>query len=161
MSTCACTPFPAADQRELVRWRLIDAPRERVFDAWIRRLPEWWGPHGMLTRECELDPRPGGIFRTTMRAPDGTEYRTLGVFLEITSPERIVFTDAFEPGWRPHADIFFTAIASFDALSPLSTKVTTRALHWTVTSREQHEAMGFHACWGESLDRLAALVSPL
>lgn len=29
--------------RELVITRIIDAPRERVFEAWTKRLPEWWG----------------------------------------------------------------------------------------------------------------------
>src|ERR1043165_6778898 len=81
--------------RELVISRIIDAPRERVFKTWIRRLPEWWGPYGMTTPVCEMDRRPGGLFRTVMRASDGSEFRSRGVFLEIIEPERIVFTDAF------------------------------------------------------------------
>ncbi|MCI0434979.1 MAG: polyketide cyclase, partial [Gemmatimonadetes bacterium] len=27
----------------------IDAPRERVFEAWTKQLPQWWEPHGMTT----------------------------------------------------------------------------------------------------------------
>jgi uncharacterized protein YndB with AHSA1/START domain len=144
--------------RELVISRIIDAPRERVFQTWTRRLPEWWGPYGMTTTVCMMDLRTGGVFRTVMRASDGTEYPTRGIFLEVIPPERIVFTDAFEPGWETHPDAFFTGIATFDALPGARTKYTTRALHWTVANREKHERMGFHQGWGESLDRLAAAV---
>src|SRR5215207_4423914 len=96
--------------RELVLRRVIDASPDRVFEVWVARLPEWWGPHGMTTPICEMDLRPGGIFRTVMRAADGTEYPMKGVFLEVKRPERIVFTDAFLPGWQPAPEIFFTAV---------------------------------------------------
>src|SRR5690349_6661565 len=89
-----------SNDRELVISRIIDAPREHVFRVWTTRLPEWWGPHGMTTPVCEMDLRSGGIFRTVMRASDGTEYPTRGVFLEVVVPERIVFTDAFDLGWE-------------------------------------------------------------
>jgi uncharacterized protein YndB with AHSA1/START domain len=144
------------NNRELVITRVIDAPRERVFKAWTTQLPEWWGPHGMTTPFYEIDLRPGGVFRTIMRAPDGTEYPTRGVFLEVMIPERIVFTDAFDADWQPHPDAFFTAISTFEDLDG-KTKYTARALHWTVENREKHERMGFHQGWGESLARLAAV----
>lgn len=144
---------------ELTLTRLIDAPRDRLFKAWTRELSQWWGPHGMTTPFVEMDLRPGGVFRTVMRAPDGTEYPTKGVFLEIVENERIVFTDAFAPGWRPDPDAFFTAITTFETRPGGQTLYTARALHWTVENRIKHEKMGFHQGWGESLDRLAAFVT--
>ncbi len=147
-----------ADTRELIITRIIDAPRDRVFKTWTQRFSEWWGPHGMTTPFYEMDLRPGGIFRTVMRAPDGSEYPTKGVFLEVVENERIVFTDAFDPGWLPSPDPFFTAITTLEDLDG-KTKYTARALHWTVENRRKHEQMGFHQGWGESLDRLIALVT--
>jgi uncharacterized protein YndB with AHSA1/START domain len=144
---------------ELVITRVIAAPRERLFQAWTQHLPQWWGPHGMTTPVCEMDLRTGGIFRTVMRAPDGSEYPTKGVFLEVVPPERIVFTDAYDTGWQPAPGIFFTAITTFESLPGGQTRYTARALHWTPESRRRHEEMGFHQGWGESLDRLAALVA--
>jgi uncharacterized protein YndB with AHSA1/START domain len=94
-----------------------------------------------------------------MRAPDGAEYPTRGVFLEIVENERIVFTDAYDSGWLPNPDAFFTAITTFEAQPGGRTRYTAHALHWTVANREKHEQMGFHHGWGESLDRLAALVT--
>lgn len=146
-------------ERELVITRIIDAPREKIWKAWTTQLQLWWGPHGMTTPFCKMDLRPGGIFRTVMRAPDGTEYPTKGVFLELVEPERIVFTDAYDADWVPASDIFFTAITTFEALPGNRTKYTARALHWTAGNREKHEQMGFHQGWGESLDRLVSLVT--
>jgi uncharacterized protein YndB with AHSA1/START domain len=145
--------------RELVLTRVIAATPARLFRAWTTQFPLWWGPHGMTTPFCEMELRPGGSFRTVMRAPDGTEYPTRGVFLEIVENERIVFTDAYDTGWEPNPDAFFTAITTFEALPGGQTRYTARALHWTAANREKHEKMGFHQGWGESLDRLAALVT--
>lgn len=159
MNTESFPTFPAA--RELSVSRVLDASREMVFAAWTRHLPEWWGPHGMTTPVCEMDLRAGGAFRTVMRAPDGAEYPTRGLFLEVVPNERIVFTDAFEPGWLPHPDAFFTAIVTFEALPGGRTRYTARALHWTTANCERHAKMGFHQGWGESLDRLVACVTRL
>jgi uncharacterized protein YndB with AHSA1/START domain len=153
-------PRPAAASladRELAIMRIIDAPRARVFKIWTNQFAHWWGPHGMTTPFHEMDLRPGGVFRTVMRAPDGTEYSTRGVFLEVVENERIVFTDAFDPGWVPHPDRFFTAITLFADLPGGKTSFITRALHWTVESCARHEKMGFHQGWGESVERLATL----
>lgn len=153
----APTPSPLAE-RELVLTRMIDAPRENVYRTWTQQLPLWWGPHGMTTPRCEMDLRTGGTFRTVMRAPNGQEYPTRGIFLEIVENEKIVFTDAYDVGWVPCPGIFFTAIITFADVGG-KTKCTVRALHWTAESRAAHEKMGFHHGWGESLDRLVALVT--
>lgn len=149
-----------AAAHELSLSRLIDAPREKVFRAWTEPhlLARWWGPHGMTTPECELQLWVGGLFRTVMRAPDGTEYPNQGVFLEIVAPERIVFTDAFGPGWQPSAKAFMTVVVTFDEVQG-RTLYTARALHWSAADCEAHEQMGFHRGWGESLDRLVSLVT--
>jgi uncharacterized protein YndB with AHSA1/START domain len=156
MTAPAHPSAPDAD-RELSLVRIIDAPPSRVFAAWTEHLPDWWGPHGMTTPVCEMDLRPGGIFRTVMRAADGTEYPTEGVFLEVVPAERIVFTDAYRAGWVPAPEVFFTAITTFEALPGGQTRLTARARHWTSAARERHEQMGFHRGWGEMLDRLSAL----
>ena len=145
---------------ELSISRVIDAPRSRVFRAWTtpELLKQWWGPHGMTTALCEMQLWVGGLFRTVLRAPDGSEYASQGVFLEITAPERIVFTDAFGPGWVPSGKAFMTAVVTLDDLHG-KTLYTARAWHWSAVDRQAHEEMGFHRGWGESLDRLVALVS--
>ena len=148
-----------ASNRELVLTRTIDVPRERLFKTWITQLPLWWGPHGTTVPVCSMELKTGGTFRTVMRAPDGTDYATDGVFLELVENERIVFTDAYRAGWKPSEAVFFTAVVTFEPVAVVKTRYTARALHWTVQNCEKHERMGFHQGWGESLDRLVALVT--
>lgn len=147
---------------ELSISRLIDAPPQKVFRAWTepRLLAQWWGPHGMTTPECDMDLWVGGQFRTLMRAPDGAEYPTMGVFLEIVAPERLVFTDAFVPGWIPSGKPFMTAEVTFEEQHG-KTLYTARAMHWSEEDRQAHEAMGFHDGWGQSLDRMVTLIEGL
>lgn len=54
------------------------------------RLAVWWGPKGWtnLFHRCEF--RPGGLWRFTMRSPDGAAYEMDNQFAEISRPERVV-----------------------------------------------------------------------
>lgn len=164
MSLQHAAPDPEAFQPsfELSIARLIDAPRSQVFRAWTDPdlLCQWWGPHGMTTPLCQMELWPGGLFRTLMRGPDGTEYDNRGVFLEIETPRRIVFTDAFQPGWIPSAKPFMTAVITLEDLHG-KTHYRARALHWSDKDRREHEAMGFHQGWGQSLDRLVELLAAM
>jgi uncharacterized protein YndB with AHSA1/START domain len=84
--------------RDLVLTRMIGAPRELVFKAWTDpdQVARWWGPKGFVTVGHDMDIRPGGAYRLTMRSPEGTDHRKRGVYREIVEPERIEFTFAWE-----------------------------------------------------------------
>jgi len=86
--------------REIVITRLIDAPRELVFEALTdpKHLLNWWGPKGFTNTFHEADIRVGGVWRFTMHGPDGTDYPNYKVFKEIVKPERIVSTHGSGPG---------------------------------------------------------------
>jgi uncharacterized protein YndB with AHSA1/START domain len=71
--------------------------------------------------------------------------------------KKIVFTDALTPGYRPAENAFFTAVITFEAQGN-GTKYTARAMHKDEATRQNHEEMGFHTGWGQSLDQLVALV---
>ncbi len=79
---------------ELVLKREIAAPRERVFAAWtdVRKSGHWWAPRDFTILSCEMDVRPGGAWRRSMRAPSGAVVTKHGVYREIAAPERLVFT---------------------------------------------------------------------
>ncbi len=85
----------AADADTVLRLRrTFAAPREAVWRAFTvaEELKRWWGPRGMTCPVAELDVRPGGRYRTEMRAPDGGVYVTTGEFREVAPPERLVLT---------------------------------------------------------------------
>ena len=80
------------NQHTVALTRVFDAPRERVFACWTRaeHLSHWFGPKGFTIHSCETDPRPGGIFKFCMRAPDGTDYWVRGRYREVTAPSHLV-----------------------------------------------------------------------
>ncbi|MCF6136503.1 SRPBCC domain-containing protein [Alkalihalobacillus berkeleyi] len=90
--------------RDLIMERIFDAPRELVFKAYSEadHLARWWGPQGWETTIQRFDFTPGGEWRYCMKCVDknqedffGHESCGLAVYQEITSPEKIVYTDSF------------------------------------------------------------------
>ena len=80
--------------REIVITRVVDAPRELVWQAWTEpgHLGRWRGPRAFTNPTCELDLRPGGAYRLVMRSPDGVDYPLKGFYREIVAPGRLVLT---------------------------------------------------------------------
>ena len=79
--------------KEVVVSRLINAPRDRVFDAWVKpeKLAQWWGPHGFTNARCEIEARPGGkIFIQMIRDSDGKSFPLDGEVETVEAPSKIV-----------------------------------------------------------------------
>jgi uncharacterized protein YndB with AHSA1/START domain len=112
--------------RELIFTRVFDAPRELVYKAWTdpRHLIQWWGPKGFTTSVYEMDVRPGGVWRLTMRGPDGREYKNRIVFIEVVKPERLVYKHDPEEGCEP---VRFEITVTF-AKEGAKTRLTMRML---------------------------------
>jgi uncharacterized protein YndB with AHSA1/START domain len=81
-------------ERELVMTRVINAPRDLVFNVWTdpKHIANWWGPNGFTNTIHEMDVRPGGNFLLTMHGPDGTDYPNKIVYDEIVKPEKITWS---------------------------------------------------------------------
>ncbi len=86
-----------AQDMEFVIERVLDAPRELVWQAWTepQRLAKWWGPKSYDNQVVKLDLRPGGIFHYRMNLPDGSVLWGKFVYHEIVAPERLVHVDSF------------------------------------------------------------------
>ncbi|MDQ8731137.1 SRPBCC family protein [Bradyrhizobium sp. LHD-71] len=149
-------PDPKLD---LVLEREIDVPRELIWKAWTtpELLRPWFCPRPWTTTDCEIDLRPGGIFRTVMRSPEGQEFPNVGCYLEVVPHERLVWTDALLPGYRPSPAPFMTAVLTFEP-SGKGTRYVATAIHRDEDGRKKHEEMGFHEGWGTVLDQLVAYV---
>jgi uncharacterized protein YndB with AHSA1/START domain len=108
------TQLDRPSDREVRFTRVIDAPRERVWQAWTDpiRLAQWWGPAGFTTTTKSFDLRVGGEWLLTMHGPDGTDYPNRIVFREIVPPSLLVY----ENGWDlPGAPLDFKAVITFKA----------------------------------------------
>ena len=83
-----------AGEQALELVRVLKAPRERVFAAWIdpEQASRWWLPQDCTPVSCKMDVRAGGGWHRRMRAPDGRVVTKWGAYQEVTSPERLVFT---------------------------------------------------------------------
>jgi uncharacterized protein YndB with AHSA1/START domain len=82
-----------ADQPIIIMRRTFDAPRDLVWTAFTqpKHVAVWYGGHGFANPVCEMDVRPGGLWRHTMRTPDGTEFKMVFVYVEVVKPERLVW----------------------------------------------------------------------
>jgi uncharacterized protein YndB with AHSA1/START domain len=156
--------FKPDPELDLVLERTVDVPPAFVWDAWTQPeiLKQWFCPKPWQTIEAEIDLRPGGLFRTVMRGPDGEQFTNIGCFLEIVPVEKLVWTAALGPNYRPQLDIeavpfLFSAIITIEATSSGGTKYTATVIHADAASRKKHEEMGFHDGWGAAFDQLVAL----
>lgn len=157
-SACHSTGAPLG--YELCLRRVLDGTPEQIWTAWTRPelLKQWWAPRPFETREASIDLRVGGAFRTVMRAPDGAEFPTASVFLEITPNRRLVFTDGLTTDWRPAGEPFMVASVEITPVAEGKTEYVATARHWKAASMKHHEDMGFHEGWGKCADQLAELL---
>ena len=85
---------------ELRLTRRYAAAPERVFAAWTdpELLRRWWAARqGWETAAAEVDLRPGGRYRLSMRDPEaGEEYAVRGEYVEVRPPERLAYTWTWE-----------------------------------------------------------------
>jgi uncharacterized protein YndB with AHSA1/START domain len=86
---------------EIVMTRTFNAPRDLVWEAMSKPelIKQWlFGPPGWTMTVCEDDLRVGGEFRWGWNGPGGVEMAMHGTYKEVTPPERIVRTEAFDFG---------------------------------------------------------------
>ena len=79
--------------------RLLDAPREAVFDAWTdpQQMAQWYHFNDeWKIVAVESDARVGGAYRVSWLAPDGQLWHELGEYREVTRPEKLVMTCRFD-----------------------------------------------------------------
>lgn len=163
------TSVPSFDSdRDLVLERVIDVPPELVWRVWTEPelLKQWFTPRPWKTVECEIDLRPGGVFRTVMESPDGQQrFAGSSCYLEVVENRRLVWTNALLPGFRPSNEdpgpvAYFTSVIILEPHGS-GTKYTAVAVHRDPESRVAHEQMGFHEGWGAALDQLVEVAKGL
>lgn len=159
MTTADLPPLPVDPDRDLVLERVVPVRPDLVWRAWTtpEHLMRWFTPAPWRTIRCEIDLRPGGIFKTVMQGPDGEVMDgDPGCYLEVVPGRRLIWTDALGPGFRPNPAAFFTAAITLEPVGS-GTRYRAHAMHRDAATRKQHEDMGFAHGWGAALDQLVAL----
>jgi uncharacterized protein YndB with AHSA1/START domain len=161
-----------SEDLDLMLERTLDAPRELVWKAYTdpEHLKRWFAPKPYEITECELDLKSGGIFRIRMAGPDGfdTGHGNAGCVLEVKDGEKLAWTSALGPGYRPAAmaatgceSFPMTAIVTFADAGGGKTLYRAVALHGNVADKEAHEKMGFHEGWGTVAGQLEEFAKSL
>jgi uncharacterized protein YndB with AHSA1/START domain len=160
----------APTESALVIERIVNAPRELVFQAWTdpEMFKRWWGPKGWTTSHCTIEPRAGGVSHFNMQAPDGSmTIWCKGVYTEFSPYDRIVFTDSFadkEGNVVPATEYGMEGVplemlvsVTFEDAGAGKTKMTMR--HEGLPAGEHTE--GANQGWSESFDKLVAYLSAM
>jgi len=144
---------------EIRMTRLFDAPRHLVFEAMTKpeHVKRWWGRlgEGYSVPVCEIDLRPGGVWRFVNRHPNG-EAAFHGEYREVTPPSRVVFTEIFEQ--FPDTVSVVTAELTEEAGN---TRLTATVRYPSQQVRDIVIASGMAKGAGISYDRLEDLVAEL
>ncbi len=157
------------DQTTLAFTRHIKASPAAVWRCWTEPalLKQWFAPSPVLTTEAEIDPRPGGAFRTVMEVPDhGTMAGDPGCVLVAEPQKRLVWTNALGPEFRPNVigdgphDFAFTADIRM-AAAATGCDYTVTVLHASSAARAAHADMGFFEGWGTAAGQLSKLAAKL
>ena len=151
-------PAPSAPaEREIAISRVIDAPRELVFEVFteVRHLSRWWGPDGFTTTTRSFEFRVGGEWVFVMHGPDGADYKEWISWTEIVPPERIALVHGEYRG-DPNA---FESTLTF-APDGAATRIEMRAVFPTKELRDE-AVEKYHAIEGghQTLSSLAAYVA--
>lgn len=146
--------------REIVLTRLFDAPRRLVFDAMTKpeHVRRWWGKlddkHSVPV--CEIDLRPGGAWRFVGCGPEGDFPAFYGTYREVAPPDRLVFTEFFEP--FPDVGSLVTTVFTEEGGK---TRMTVTCLYPSLDVRDMVLSTGMSKGAGLSYDRLEDLVREL
>jgi len=144
--------------RELVITRLINAPRELVWEVWTKpeHVKHWWGPDGFTNTIHEMEVKPGGVWRFMMHGPNGIDFPNKIVFNEVKKPDLLVYTHSSDDEKDP--TIFQTTV-TFEKDGE-KTFLTMRAVFATVAERDRVVKESGAAEGGkQTLSRLEAYVS--
>lgn len=146
-------------ERELTIVRTFDAPPALVFQAWTdpKMMAKWWAPKHFTNPVCEADVRIGGALKIVMRGPDGSEHPMKGVFTEVVTNEKLVFTNIAVDAAGNHL-LEGTTTVTFEEHAG-KTKMTLRTRAVGKVPQAAFMLGGMEQGWTESIDKLEALLA--
>lgn len=158
--------FPSTEtkKRELVITRVLDAPRETVWQNWTEpeQMKLWWGPKDFTAPFIKIDLRVGGEYLNCMRSPENKDYWSKGTFREITPLKRLVMTDSFadekgnivpssyygmNPDW-PRELLVRVTFEDFEGRTRMTLK------HSGIRGMSDADIDNMRLGWNESIDKL-------
>ena len=149
------TENPADEGQSITVNRVIEAPTERVYEAFLTPddIAMWSPPEGFRAEVQEVEPEEGGSFRVeNIGEAEGMEqysHTFEGTYQELKRGEKIVWTDESGEG-----EDSSTVTVTLNAV-PDGTEVTLRL---DGISEDVAEEYGVAEAWEDSLQKLAGQV---
>ena len=129
--------------------RVFNAPRERVYQAWMRPadLEQWWHMSADATTPfAEVDLRVGGTYRLGMTPPGGDDlFVVAGTFIEIVPPEKLVYTWRWENMEEEPESTVTVEVRDLGQ----STEVVINHGRFESEERRQSHIDGWHGCMNQ------------
>lgn len=151
-------------KKEATIVRIYDAPREKVWQAWIdpQQLSQWWAPNGFTAPTVEIDPKVGGELYIVMLAGEnlgqmsGMKAPMKGVFSEVTPPEKLVFSNN---ALDERGNVLLTGVTSvvFEDVGGKTKMTVTTSAEGTAPMTDMMLA-GMEQGWNEQSDKLGAFL---
>jgi uncharacterized protein YndB with AHSA1/START domain len=88
--------------RELSITRVLNAPRSLVWKVFTQpeHIKNWWGPNGFSLTQHKMEVKQNGKWSFIMHGPDGKDYPSEVVYIEVVKPEKIVLDHTSWPHHR-------------------------------------------------------------
>jgi uncharacterized protein YndB with AHSA1/START domain len=133
--------------------KIIHAPIEKVFDAWLNpeKLSKFMkGMPDKTDTDVEIDAREGGRFTFIMHF-GGEELPHTGQYLEIRRPDRLVFT------WESRYSVVenSTVTLNFTRIDEKTTNISLSHVKFI----DEEARSGHEEGWGNILDNLSEVIS--
>jgi uncharacterized protein YndB with AHSA1/START domain len=102
-----------------------------------------------------------------MQSPEGQRISNIGCYLEIDPQKKLIWTNAFSPGFRPKSQINKTIQSGpnfeFTAIIELTdsgnqTRYTATVMHSDHESCQIHANMGFEQGWDKALNQMVEMI---
>lgn len=144
--------------REIVITRLVDAPRDKVWEAYSNPelLKQWLGPRDLKMTVEKFDMKPGGSYRYIHTDKDGNQFGFHGVVHGVYPPEKAIQTFEFEGLPEPgHVSLDTLTLEDLGD----KTKITTISVFQSVEDRDGMIQSGMERGVTEGYERLDELLA--
>ena len=144
----------SSDRPRLSLTRVLAAPIERVWQAWISpgEMVRWLGPVDYPASHMEADVRVGGAWRACLSARLGTDVLwQSGRYLTVNPPKLLRFTFRWESANHEAAGIETVVTVSLDQIDAGSTQLT--LVQDGLASDQSVDGHGLG--WSSTFDRLS------
>ena len=148
-------------RQELFITREFEAPRELVFRAHVEEelYSKWLGPNGYTTEFEIFQPVSGGSYRFLNKDPKGNEFVFHGVYHEVQSPERIIYTFEFD-GMPEKGHVIMNTLV-FEELPGERTRLNSQSVYQSIADRDGMLKSGMEKGVNEGYERFDEILEQL